>query len=85
MSQKGTQYTIRGVQPDVDQALRKEAQVQHMSLNAFLIQELQRIAEHASEPVRYHDLDFLIGSMPDGAEVDEVLAEFGKIDEELWR
>ena len=56
-----------------------------MSLNSFLVAQLGRIAEEAEEPKRYHDLDFLIGSMADGDLVDEALADFEKIDEELWK
>jgi len=71
--------------PEVDRALRGVAEARHLSLNAYLVQELERIAEQSAEPVRHHDLDFAIGSMTDGALVDEALKDFDKIDEELWR
>ena len=82
---RGTQYTIRGIEPEVDQLLRKAARDRHLSLNAYIVQELERIAEQPDKDGLYHDLDFAIGSMTDGAEVDEALADFAKIDEEMWR
>ena len=85
MSDRGTQYTIRGVKPEVDLALRMVAEARHMSLNAFLVEELGRIAVRSVEAGRHHDLDFAIGSMSDGAEVDNALRAFGQIDPELWK
>jgi len=79
------QYTIRGIGPETDRALRVAAKEKHMSLNRYLLHELERIAEETTEPRRYHDLDFAIGSMTDGDLVDEALAEFSKIDEDLWK
>ena len=85
MESKKRQYTIRGVSSEVDKALRLVARERRMSLNGYLVQELERIAEAAEEPVRYHDLDFAIGSMKDGEQVDEALKEFERIDEHLWQ
>lgn len=85
MKSKKTQYTIRGVSSEVDKALRLVARERRMSLNGYLVQELERIAEGSEEPVRYHDLDFAIGSMKDGREVDEALKDFDRIDEHLWQ
>jgi hypothetical protein len=79
------QYTIRGVNSEVDRALRQVARERRLSLNAYLVQELGRIAEEALDPGPHHDLDFAIGSMSDGQIVDAALAEFSKVDEALWR
>jgi len=32
----------------------------------------------------HRELDFAIGTMTDGAEVDEALREFGRIDSAMW-
>jgi len=85
MTKKGTQYTIRGVKPDIDRALRGVAESRSLSLNAYLVKELERIAEQASEDDLHHDLDFVIGSMSDHELVDKALKDFEKIDEELWK
>ncbi len=85
MPDRKAQYTIRGVAPNIDHALRAAARDRHLSLNAYLVEELERIADEGVESGRHHDLDFLIGSMPDSALVDEALRAFTVIDEELWK
>jgi hypothetical protein len=61
------------------------AREQRMSLNRYLVHELERIAEQASVPTVHHDLDFAIGSMTDGDLVDIALKDFEVIDETLWK
>lgn len=79
------QYTIRGISAEVDTVLRKVAKEKHLSLNRFLVEQLNLIAEQATSHGPYHDLDFAIGSMTDGALVDEALESFSVIDEEMWK
>ncbi|MDR3690454.1 MAG: hypothetical protein P4L46_13835 [Fimbriimonas sp.] len=85
MKQNKTQYTIRGIPSDVDQALRHVAEARRVSLNAYLVQELSNIAEQAKESGLHHDLDFAIGTMTDGQLVDEALKMFNRVDSELWQ
>lgn len=84
MPVKRAQYTIRGVLPEVDIALRGMARDRHLSFNA-LVQALERIAEQSKETTLNHDLDFVVGSMTDGKLIDEALQEFNRIDEEVWK
>ena len=85
MSAAKAQYTIRGISSEVDIALRKVAKERHLSLNKYLLEQLNLIAEQATPRGPYHDLDFAIGSMTDGALVDEALESFSVIDEEMWK
>jgi hypothetical protein len=85
MATSKAQYTIRGVRPAVDQALRRLAKEKHLSLNGYLVHELERLAEEASAPLVHHDLDFLAGSMSDGAAVDRALRDFTEVDIEAWK
>lgn len=56
------QYTVRGVPPELDKQLRREAHETGKSLNAVVIDAL----EQAKLPARrvHHDLDWFIGSAP---------------------
>jgi hypothetical protein len=79
------QYTIRSVPEDVDQALRKKARAVGKSLNDVVLEALSRETGASGEPKRYHDLDFLIGSMEPDPEFDKILEEQRQIDWEQWR
>ncbi len=57
------QYTVRGVPPDLDAALRHEAQASGRSLNAVVVETLER-AKLPSSPVAHDDLDWFVGSTP---------------------
>lgn len=85
MAASNVQYIIQGVEPDLDRVLRKVAEERHPSLNQFLVQELQKIANRAGTIERNHEYDFAIGSMLDGEEVDAALASFGQVDAGLWQ
>jgi hypothetical protein len=78
------QYTVRGVEPNLDRVLRRIAKENQMSLNRFLMQELESVANRFLEPIRHHDLDFAIGSMTDGQLIDRALADFALVDPGLW-
>ena len=84
MPQKPRQYTIRNVPAAVDRALRKQARAGGMSLNKAALEALRRGTD-VDAPVRYHDLDHLIGKWVDDPEFDRAIAEQDVIDEELWR
>jgi hypothetical protein len=67
------QYTVRGVPPDLDVALRREARANGKTLNALVVETL----EHAKLPreAAHDDLDWFIGAAPsrDG-DMDAALA-----------
>ncbi len=81
---QNVQYTIRNIPKDLDQMLRKKARQESKSLNAMLIEIIMLGAGLRAEPREYHDLDFLFGSWVEDPEFDKAIADFEKIDEELW-
>jgi hypothetical protein len=59
------QYTVRGVPPELDAELRREARATGKTLNGLVVETL----EHAKRPspnVTYDDLDWFVGSAPGG-------------------
>ncbi len=67
------QYTVRGVPPDLDAELRREARTTGKTLNALVVETL----EHAKLPaaaVSHDDLDWFVGSSP-GANSDSDVAQ----------
>jgi hypothetical protein len=59
------QYTVRGVSPDLDAELRREARTTGKTLNALVVETL----EHAKLPsmtVIHDDLDWFVGNAPRG-------------------
>ncbi len=79
------QYTIRQVPAELDRRLRKLARQQGKSLNAFVVECLARQADLSPEPVRYHDLDHLIGKWVHDEEFEAALQDQRRIDEEMWK
>lgn len=81
---KSNQYTIRAVPPQVDARLRGIAKKTGRSLNEVAVETLARGAGLADEPVRYHDLDGLIGAWQEDPEFDAAVAAQRRIDPDLW-
>jgi hypothetical protein len=80
------QYTLRGVPPRTDAALRRLAKQTGASLNEVAVSLLNQAAdpESANAP-RHHDLDGLSGSWTADPRFDEALAVFEEIDPKLWK
>lgn len=81
---KTMQYTIRGIPTRFDAVVRHEAKISHQSLNCVLLKALERGLDLGTEPVRYHDLDDLVGSWICDPEFDKAMADMDKVDEALW-
>jgi len=79
------QYTIRGIPPAVDQALRKRARTTGKSLNEAAIEALAEGVGVAGVPRKRRDLSDIVGTWVSEPEVEEALADQRRIDEELWR
>jgi hypothetical protein len=77
------QYTVRGIPPDVDAALRRQAKRRGVSLNQLLVEELA--AAGGARPLRRRRLSDLPGRWQNDAKFDRILAEQRVIDEELWK
>ena len=79
------QYTIRGVPPALDEALRRRAREAGTSLNAAVLEVLAEGAGVTGEPRRRRDLADIAGSWRPDKALEAALAEQDQIDEELWR
>jgi hypothetical protein len=79
------QYTIRGIPPDVDKALRKRARTTGQSLNETALAALSEGAGVLGARRKRRDLSDLIGSWTPDDELEAELAAQRVIDEEIWR
>lgn len=75
-------YTIRGVPPELDAALRRKAQQRQQSLNRVVLDELTRAVIGRSIKADFSDL---VGKWTPDPAFDEVLAAQRQIDPEKWR
>jgi hypothetical protein len=55
------QYTVRGVSPDLDAELRREARRSGKTLNALVVETLEH-AKLPSSTVIHDDLDWFVGN-----------------------
>lgn len=79
------QYTIRGIPPEIDKALRRRARESGKSLNQTAIDVLREGAGVGSTPRKRRDLSDLVASWKPDKELEDALADQDRIDEELWR
>jgi plasmid stability protein len=76
------QYTIRGIPPEVDQALRKKAAQLKRSLNQIVVEELTRAAIGRT---RKSDFSDLVGHWTSDPAFDEMIASQRQIDWDKWK
>jgi hypothetical protein len=76
------QYTIRGVPPEVDRALRQKAAKLKQSLNQVIVDELTRAT--LGRP-RLADFSDLVGRWTPDPGFDETLGSQRQIDWEKWK
>ncbi len=67
------QYTVRGVPPDLDAELRREARTTGKTLNALVVETLEH-AKLPSQGAIYDDLDWFVGAAPGGDGADAAQA-----------
>lgn len=79
------QYTIRGIPPNVDRALRERAARERKSLNEVAVEMLLRALglDAVSTPLR--SLDDVEGSWVSEPEVDAALDAQRVVDSEMWK
>lgn len=82
---KSIQYTIRGVEGGMDDALRRLAVKEGNSLNTQILETLKKGLGMQGEDVRHDDLDDLAGKWVDDPEFDRAIEEMDRVDEELWK
>ena len=76
------QYTIRGIPPEVDRALRLKASQRKLSLNQVLLEELTQATVGQTVKADFSDL---VGKWTPDPAFDEVIASQRKIDRAKWR
>ena len=81
--------TIRGIDEEIDNGLRKKAEESGDSINTTILKLLRNALQLGkSKPYpEYHDLDSLAGtwSEKERAEFDKVQEGFSQIDRDLWK
>ena len=81
--------TIRGIDGELDTAIKEQAAHSRQSVNQWLIQALKKLTGTSKEPVfkKYNDLDTLAGGWSK-QEAEAFLADikiFEKIDKDIWQ
>jgi hypothetical protein len=79
------QYTLRGIPPAVDKALRERAKREGKSLNEVTVEAIaDGLGLGVSDFVR-RDLSDVAGSWKKDAAVEAALAAQDRVDEGLWK
>jgi hypothetical protein len=78
------QYTIRGVPPAVDAALRKRVRVSGKSLNQVVIEALAEGAVISLQRKR-RNVDDIAGTWIEDKAFDEAIAAQDQIDWDMWK
>jgi len=83
------QLTIRGMEKDMEETIRRIAQEEGISLNKAVIRMLEKAigrTEPVVEPSVYDDLDRFSGvwSPEEAAGMEKVLSDIRTVDEEIW-
>lgn len=79
------QYTIRGIPPAVDNALRERARAAGKSLNEAAVDALAEGSGMAGAPRRPRDLADIAETWKAEKAVESALADQDRVDEDLWR
>jgi hypothetical protein len=76
------QYTVRGVPPEVDAALKRKAARRKVSLNQVIVEELSEAALGARRRADFSDL---VGKWTPDPAFDEIIAAGRQIDRKKWK
>ena len=79
------QYTVRGIPPAVDHALRARARAAGKSLNQAAVAALAEGAGVAGAPRRRRDLSDIAATWKADKGLESALAAQDHVDEDLWR
>ena len=80
--QADIQYTVRGVPPEVDRALRERAARRKQSLNQLIVDELAAVTIGDKPRADFSDL---VGRWTPDPAFDEILASQRQIDWDRWK
>ena len=79
------QYTLRGIPPAVDSALRERARQTGKSLNVIASEALVEGVGVTGAPRKRRDLSDIAGTWVEDPEFDAALVDQDRIDDELWK
>ena len=79
------QYSLRGVAPELDEALRARARAEGKSLNAVALEALAEGAGLGESAVVRRDLSDVAGTWRRDKAVENALSDQDRIDEALWK
>ena len=79
------QYTVRGIPPALDAALRDRARVAGKSLNEAAIDALAEGAGMTGSPRKRRNLADIAGTWKADKPFEDALAVQDRIDEDLWK
>jgi hypothetical protein len=79
------QYTVRGIPPSLDAALRERARAAGMSLNEAAVDALAEGAGLIGAPRKRRDLGSIAGTWKPDKGAEDALAAQDQVDEGLWR
>ena len=81
MRMKATQYTVRGVPPEVDHALRERAKSRKISINQVIVEELSKATIGSKQ---FSDFSDLVGRWTPDPAFDEVAEGQRQVHPEDW-
>lgn len=81
--------TIRGIDTELDRAIKSRANQNNLSANQWILQALKKVTGTGKEPVfkKNHDLDALAGgwSKEETRAFTKNTKIFERIDEDIWK
>jgi hypothetical protein len=79
------QYTMRGIPPALDAAIRQRARREGKSLNEVAVSALAQGLGFDRERVVRRDVGDIVGTWKRDARVEAALAAQDQVDESLWK
>lgn len=79
------QYTIRGIPPAVDAALRRRAKATSKSLNQTALEALMEGVGIENPPKKRRDLSDIAGTWVEDKDFDAAVADQHQIDPDMWK
>ena len=79
------QYTLRGIPPVLDEAVRARASAQGKSLNEVAVEALADGLGLGAEDIARRDLSDVVGTWRKEAAVESALAAQDRVDKALWK
>jgi hypothetical protein len=79
------QYTIRGIPPAIDEAVRERARADGKSLNEVAVEALADGLGLGDGDVARRDLSDVVGTWKKDAAAEAVLAAQDHVDPDLWK